>query len=775
MPIDNKTILKELEKLSLKRGNPSKNFKLYTNLIIENTSFLDHKNPSIAERVYCILHVITKEPTCQICDTIVNKWCDKNIGYRKTCSHKCSHLLKNKTSLDKYGNICSLQNKEVKEKSNKTKIEKYGTIHPLQNKEIKEKIKITNLERYGFKSPVQNEEVKEKMFQTNLEKYGNKCTLKNQTIVEKRNNTNQKRYNCDYPFQNKEILQKTKDTLINTYGVDNPAKSKFIYNKIKETNIKKYGFETPTQNEEIKEKIKISNEKTCFERFGVKSPFENPETQEKIQKTNMEKYGNLVPSKTNIIKEKIKNKNIQTNQLKHGVDFNSQKHINNFSDFNPEYLKENFVNNKNSLLKNAIKKHYNILSDDTINRFIKANKEEFIGIKTRTYTTELEIREYIHETLTSYIEELNLNNNSNYPNPLTQNITYSFTMLSNYRKILAKQMELDIYFEINAFIIDTLPQEQHNITNLTDNPHIKTLLHSKKIAIEYNGLMFHSFGKHTQKRFNNAEKEELQKNKHLQKTIECEQNGIQLFHINENEWVNPIKQNIWKHILKQSIYNFNTTYIETLKPEQKHIIKVIEKTKQQQKIIYDFLNNNSLEGYKKSDLQIGIFDLKTNELLSIATFELINKQPNTTKELQHTQIKLVNYCNKIIQQPIYTKHPNYDNFKSLQKILLFIFRNENILKSPFLTLSHNNNNQKIGIELELSLDRRWNSLISLNENKTFKQFGFSFVSTTKPNNYYFFGHNVFNIYKKLNIKKMIEHNKTYRTFYDCGNLLFNIY
>ena len=39
-------------------------------------------------------------------------------------------------SLIKYGVNCSLQNKEIKEKSKQTCLKKYGVEHPFQNNEI---------------------------------------------------------------------------------------------------------------------------------------------------------------------------------------------------------------------------------------------------------------------------------------------------------------------------------------------------------------------------------------------------------------------------------------------------------------------------------------------------------------------------------------------------------------------------------------------------------------------------------------------------------------
>lgn len=62
------------------------------------------------------------------------------------------------------------------------------------------------------------------------------------------------------------------------------------------------------------------------------------------------------------------------------------------------------------------------------------------------------------------------------------------------------------------------------------------------LAIEYNGVMFHSFGKSEHSMFDNANEED--KNKHHTKTQLCDQRGIQLFHIFGNEWEQ--KRQIWE-------------------------------------------------------------------------------------------------------------------------------------------------------------------------------------------------------------------------------------
>src|SRR5690606_28109573 len=58
---------------------------------------------------------------------------------------------------------------------------------------------------------------------------------------------------------------------------------------------------------------------------------------------------------------------------------------------------------------------------------------------------------------------------------------------------------------------------------ILDNKELDIVIPGKKVAIEYNGLYWHS-------------DKVVHKNYHLQKTLEAEAKGYQLIHIFEDEW-----------------------------------------------------------------------------------------------------------------------------------------------------------------------------------------------------------------------------------------------
>ena len=80
----------------------------------------------------------------------------------------------------------------------------------------------------------------------------------------------------------------------------------------------------------------------------------------------------------------------------------------------------------------------------------------------------------------------------------------------------------------------------------------------KKIAIEFNGIYWHSEQMKNDPRY------------HLNKTLECEKNGYKLIHIWEYDWINPIKQNILKEKIK-ALLGVDQTKIYARKCEIKEL------------------------------------------------------------------------------------------------------------------------------------------------------------------------------------------------------------
>lgn len=116
----------------------------------------------------------------------------------------------------------------------------------------------------------------------------------------------------------------------------------------------------------------------------------------------------------------------------------------------------------------------------------------------------------------------------------------------------------------------------------------------KKIAIEYDGLYWHSESAGGK-----------DKNYHLNKTKICESKGIRLIHIFEDEWVYN------KNIVKAKLNNIIGKPNETSIYARNCIIKVIDDCKL-------FLNENHIQGDCLSSIKLGAY--YNNLLVAVMTF-----------------------------------------------------------------------------------------------------------------------------------------------------------
>ncbi len=125
---------------------------------------------------------------------------------------------------------------------------------------------------------------------------------------------------------------------------------------------------------------------------------------------------------------------------------------------------------------------------------------------------------------------------------------------------------------------------------------------SKSIAIEFNGNLWHS------------EKYGKDKNYHLDKLVGCNNKGVKLLQIFEDEYEEhkDIVISKIKHIL--DLENKNSLRV----PGRKCLVKEIDK-----EIAEVFLNKNHIQGFIKSTLYIGAF--YNNELVAVMTLLNENK------------------------------------------------------------------------------------------------------------------------------------------------------
>lgn len=90
------------------------------------------------------------EVQCNYCEVIFKKAYRRYLETKEdVCCSSCKKEKMMKVSLEKYGNICSLRNPEVFEKSKKKNNETLGVDFPFQNKKILEKCRETILQKHS--------------------------------------------------------------------------------------------------------------------------------------------------------------------------------------------------------------------------------------------------------------------------------------------------------------------------------------------------------------------------------------------------------------------------------------------------------------------------------------------------------------------------------------------------------------------------------------------------------------------------------------------------
>ncbi len=280
------------------------------------------------------------------------------------------------------------------------------------------------------------------------------------------------------------------------------------------------------QNKDVHEKTIHTN----LEKYGCENSASSNIVKEKIQNTFEEKYGVKFLGQAQLIKDKIKN----TLKERYGVD-HMQQNAEIKQKRKDTMLKKygtTFVRNDEQYRKNCIEKYgfsnpkiyeawVNVNSlDDCVPMF---TKEEFIGGK-QSYKWKC-------KKCGSEFEAIYADGKIRHGCP------YCNTGSSKYENELIEFLKNNniIFYEHDRTILYPLE--------------LDFVISSLKIAIEFNGVYWHSIG---MKDFNY----------HLNKTLMCNEKGYRLIHIWENEWLNN-KEEIKRKLI--SIFE-NKEVIDFSKP-----------------------------------------------------------------------------------------------------------------------------------------------------------------------------------------------------------------
>lgn len=583
------------------------------------------------------------------------------------------------------------------------------------------KSETTNLKKYGVKNPTQNQEIFNKQQETKFKKYGNgylmnTTKLNTESLLIRYPNQDLKliakiiKYQDKFQFNiynikcndtNCNNLKKWRDS-VNGLGLFCSEacrlKNLEFYNRIKsektkQTNLEKYGChpnQLPEQKEKVKSerlqrtgyihqshdpKIREKIKQTNIERYGSISNFGNHKIRKQIEQTFLKKYGTKNPMQNTDIKLKVQ----KTNLEKYNTTSNFNQNIINFDKWvNVKFWKDNFISQNKNLNFREVMKFFNCSQPAAHNQIKKLNID-YIKLGGRSiYETEI----------------------SNHLISIKPNIN----ILQNTRTVIQNK-ELDIY----------LPEYN--------------------IAIEFNGLYWHSYMNKEGATHENQINKLYNKKRHLEKTEACHKLGIKLLHIFENEW--ETKQQIWRSVIRNQLGLSEKIYA------RKCIIKIVNKQEAR-----EFIANNHLQGSEtRSTYYYGLY--YQDELVSVMSFG----KPLYNKNYDY---ELVRFCNKL-----------NCNVVGGASRLLKAFRNE----YPGSIISYAN--------------RRWS------DGNLYRTLGFTELGASEPAAWYWNPKNPNILINRLHLQKhklettleKYDHNLTadqnifnnkYRVIYDSGNLCFSL-
>lgn len=221
---------------------------------------------------------------------------------RKTCSRKCSNVLRKKTCVDKYGGNAPASSPEVIKKMKDTLEEHYGVRVPMHSSQIQEKVRCHNQEKYGSDWYFESEDYLEKLKKTSLEKYGTEYPVQSKEVKDKIKKTNIEKYGVECVFASPEIRNKIHQDYYDKTGYYEPFANPDVILKSEATWKEKYGTKRPLQSEEVKETMR----RTFLNHYGVDNPLKDSDIRENIKRSNMEKYGYEYTSQIPEMKERVR-------------------------------------------------------------------------------------------------------------------------------------------------------------------------------------------------------------------------------------------------------------------------------------------------------------------------------------------------------------------------------------------------------------------------------------------------------------------------------------
>lgn len=429
----------------------------------------------------------------------------------------------------------------------------------------------------------------------------------------------------------------------------------------------------------------IKRQKQTFnEKYGVDFYPQHNEFIIKQKNTKFIKYGN----------EKYNNidKGKETKKNRYG-----DSKYNNYSKYIKtcitKYSTDNYSKSNN--YRNKIIQNYKELYPDV--KFVEI-KKDYVTIKCDKCDNECEItKQLLYErykrnyVICTSCNPIGFSNRSGYESEICEFLDKLNVKYETNKKIQNKKTEIDIF------------------------------LPDYNLGIEFNGVYWHN---------------ELFKSSsyHLDKTVDCQNNGIDLIHIFEDEWI--YKKEIVQSIIKNKL-NLNAVKIYGRKCEIREINSNESKK---------FLENNHIQGGVNSKVRVGLF--YDNNLVSLMTFS----KGRVIMGGKKTEWELNRFCNIM----------NVNVIGAASKLLNYFIKTYN----PTTIISYSD--------------------IRIFDGKMYEKLNFKMIAQSKPNYWYVLNgirKYRFNFRKTILVKEGYDPNKTEKQImferkiyriYDCGNIRWEL-
>jgi very-short-patch-repair endonuclease len=440
-----------------------------------------------------------------------------------------------------------------------------------------------------------------------------KCMANDDEVIRKRIETSEQRFgkgNYNNREQAHRVLrnrseeevrsatEKGRSTRLERYGdegYNNP-------DKIKQTNLERHGHEHAFQSEEVKQKIVD----TKVERYGSGS-YVNPEkakttkserygdarynNMDQVKKTKLERYEDPFYNNSKQISETKQN---HTEEQKDEI---NQKRIQtNIERFGSEHPQQNLIIRKkteDTCLERYGSKTCLTLAKSVNIRIMNGRKRSYEYFKRFSHKVVplFSLEEYFgNEVDPIYRWKCVLCENEfndGYYDGRIPRCEICFPKMTTG----SSQMERDVAECVRSLGFDSIKINRKNVISPLE---LDVYVPERKLAIEFDGLFWH------------GESRGMDPKYHLNKTIACEEKGIRLVHVFEDEWIDKelIVRSRLAHLLSKSS---NVIYARKCQ-----IIDVDSVT------CSEFMDVNHIQGSSNDKIRYGL--VHDDELVAVMTF-----------------------------------------------------------------------------------------------------------------------------------------------------------